>query len=388
MLQKAFELADQYKKYIIINISEYPLAYSAWYEDSSFQSGLVSLWGEIAALCKEERYLAAYELGHVTRPTDDENHKSLYYWEALWQSAADSIRQADSEHILLIGTLSPTVPSDEYGGFPYIKDRNFMYCADMWQFQFYTQQTHLVTEEAIPAHLIYPNAFWLDIQNKTAVDEVNSENISFATMEYQTVVTEPFQAAEDGLYCNIGAYEEPANENGGGELRIRELTLYECDASGKELSTVYRLDSTVGVPFYYLDTNGNNGDASVYEDGTAYLESIDVPTYFFVRDLNIPLEKDKHYKLSVTMKQRGMSSGFKAKACLYIQSCEKHSQFDKQYLTDKMEACFEQANRVGVPILFTGLGVLNDSVTEKKGAGAFLKDATDIVKELGQSYSK
>lgn len=383
LIQKILTLCAEKNKFLIVNISEYPEEYSAWYEDSDFQTQVGDLWANIAEKYAQEKYLGAYELGSVPRPTA----QAVSELEKFWQAVADAIRKKDAEHLLIVDKLTPVLSEDEYGGFPYIRDRNFMYAADVENFEFYTQQMHLVTEEeTVPANLIYPNRFWYNLSEEQPENEAESESISFATTDYQSVTTEIYHAEGERLYCNIGAYVEPKNADGGGELRVGALELVECDAQGKKLQTLYRLDSTAGVAFYYYNADGDVGDGLAYEDGSAYLESISTSTNFYVKDLNIPLEDGKYYQLTVTMKQRGMNSGFKAKAYMEIRSCTGHNEFDRTYLTESLTALNDQAKSVGVPILFTGLSVSEEVKHNQKGTPIFENDVEQAVAQLSAGY--
>lgn len=371
-------------RYLFVEMGEYPEEYFAWYADSDFNDNVIGLWSMLAGLLKEEEYLGAYVVNNIPRPGASEMTTALEFYETLLQQICDAIRLQDKQQMIALGMLTPYLEDeDAYHAFPMVKDRNFAYVAPLEDLNFYTQQQKASADAS--AHLNYPNTFWYGIDKLNIFETIYGSEITTSSMDYQTRATEVFEVTEEGLFARIGANVIPPDKNGGGELRVLALRFAECDANGKEINLIYNMDSSVGVPFKYHILNGSIGDGSVYDDGTAYLESISGTTFFYISDLNIPLEKGKRYRLTVTMKQRGMNSGFSCTPTVQMFTCDEYSMFGTEMIQNNCNTLFAQAQAVGVPLIYNDVGV-DEAVTEEKGKQQFLHDVFSAIDLLDQSY--
>ena len=371
-------------RYLFVEMGEYPEEYFAWYDDSDFNENVIGLWSALAELMKGEEYLGAYVVNNIPRPGASDTNTALESYETLLQQICDAIRLKDEQQMIVVGMLTPYTPEeDAYHAFPMVKDPNFAYVAPLEDLYFYTQQQK--TSADAGAYLNYPNTFWYGVDKINSFETIYGSEISTSSTDYQTRATEVFEATEEGLFARIGTNVIPADKNGGGELRVLSLRFVECDANGKEINVIYNMDSSVGVPFKYRIMGGSFGDGSVYDDGTAYLESISGTTFFYVSDLNIPLEKGKRYQLTVTMKQRGMNSDFSCTPAVQMFRCEEYRTFDAEMIQNNCNILFAQAQQVGVPLIYNDVGV-DETVTEEKGKLQFLHDVFSAIDLLGQNY--
>jgi len=383
-VQNTMEKCTAASRYLFVEIGEYPETYYAWYEDSDFNENVIALWDHLSEMLKGETCLGGYIISNVPRPGSSEEKTALEYYEELLQQIVDAIRSKDAQQMIVIGMMTPYfILDDAYHAFPMIKDANFAFAAPLEDLYFYTRQQAASGEAT--AHLSYPNNFWHGLSGINMLDAIHGSKINTATMDYQIRATEVFTVEQDGVFARIGANVVPENENGGGELRVLSVRLTECDADGKEIKTVYNMDSSVGVPFEYRVQGGSTGDGSVYDDGTAYLESISDITFFHVANLHIPLEKGKNYQLTVTMKQRGMTGGFVCTPTVQMYTCEQHFALDRPLIENNCNVLFAEADAVGVPLIYNDLST-DPAVTEEKGRSRFLADAQSVIETLGQNY--
>ncbi len=384
-IDDVLERCTKAKKYLLLDIVEYPEQYRAWVEGSDYPQTLASLWGDIAKRYEGEAYLGAYVLDHFARPGASKNDAALTHMETFLQTVCDSIRQNDQLHMIAIGMMAPYMESeDKYHALPFVKDRNFIYTAALEPLDFYDEQSQTSLDGAM--HLSYPSTYWQHIVGQDTQDTVIGKSISVDTTESQTVDSGVFQVEADGYFARIGVQVEPADSEGGGELRIISARMMECDEKGNEKAVLYNMDFSAGVPFDYFGNSGTMGASSVYEaDGSAYLESISEGLFMYVSDLNIPLENGKYYKLSVTVKQRGMRMGYSCSAAVQLYTCTGYDQLNKALMEKSCNALLVEAEKVGVPFLFSDIGV-NENVSEEKGKDAFLSDLKAVLKQTGQSF--
>ncbi len=383
-IKQTMDKCNNASRYLFVEIGEYPEEYNAWYDDSDFNENVITLWTEIAGLLKGEEYLGAYVVNNIPRPGAAETTTALQFYEMLLQQVCQAIRAEDEQQMIAVGMLAPYFPTDDaYHAFPMVEDHNFAYVAPLEDLYFYTEQQAAGADAT--AHLNYPNNFWHKVGKLNIDETIYGSEITTASMDYQTRATDVFTVAEDGIFARIGANVIPADSNGGGELRVLSVRFAECDAGGKEKKVIYNMDSSVGVPFEYRVTGGSAGEGSVYDDGTAYLESISDSTFFYVSDLNIPLEKGKYYQLTVTMKQRGMNSGFSCTPAVVTYNCGEYYTLDKTMIENNCNALFVEAEAVGVPLIYNNVGV-GEAVTKEKGKEQYLSDVFSAIEALGQSY--
>lgn len=368
-------------KYLLLEFAEYPDHHYAWQNEEVFLQNVCSLWSEVAELVAGEVYFGAYVINNIPRPASMQGITDLEQYEAFLQKVCDGIREKDADHMISLEMLTPYFESDEYHGFPMVKDRNFSYLAAMTDTDFYTLQTK--KEEDGTAHLVYPNSFWYDIEGDEEYEEIIGSKLSTDSIDYQTRATEVFTATKEGTFARIGAIVVP-DEYGGGELKVQSIRLAECDEKGKEKSVIYNMDSSVGINFEYNTAQGITNEGSVHDDGTAYLYQISGTTFFYVSNLNIPLETGKHYQLTVTMKQRGMNRSYVCAPAVRLYSCEQHASFDAEYLKKCCDKLFLEASEVGVPLIFNDVGV--STVAKKRGGEQFLADLVSAITSLKQSY--
>lgn len=369
-------------KYCVIGWQEYPDSFSAWYEDSDFEDGVISLWTDVAVFCKDEKTVAAFAVDNLPFPGASESESALTIFQTFLQRVSDGIRSVDAEHMLLIGTVSSALDVVEYNGFPYIKDANFSYITKPDRLEYYCKQQ---AKNETPPHLCYPNEYWTGIEGLEIRKMIIGSDIDFSSIDYQTRATEVFEVEDEGLFCRLGAFVMPENSDGGGEARILSVKFAECDDDGEELKTICDIPSSVGIPFTVADAAGVESDGSVYEDGTAYLESILDESHFYVSNLNIPLQKGKKYQLTVTMKQRGMNKRFRCAPAVFTFGCKNHAVLDKSYLSQYFGSLFTEAKTVGVPLIYDD--ILPVQTGADIGADAFYKDAVSVITELGQHYT-
>ncbi len=384
MLQATMESCDKQGKYLLISFSEYPKTYTAWYEGSDFNENVISIWQQLAEIFAKEAYFGAYILNNLPRPGSSEDVTALTYYEQLLQSICDAIRQTDASHLIGIGMMEPYLNTeDKYHAFPFVNDVNFAYTAPLGELAYYDAQAKEGSDAS--AHLTYPNAFWHDVNGISKKDQIIGSDIDLSYTDYQTRATRVFMMEEENAFVRIGAQVTPADQNGGGELRVWSLRFAECDASGKEQQVLFTMESSVDVPFMCRGTSGTEIEGSVYEDdGSAYLESISEPTFFYVKDLNIPVEKGKYYQLTITMKQRGMNKNFTCAPAVEIYSCDDYNLLDASFVKERCEVLYAEAKAVGVPLIFDGIGA--DPTAENKGGQQYLTDVLAAIKQCNSSY--
>ena len=384
VISSALKACSDAEKYLLLDISEYPQDYNAWYENSGFPENVAALWQSLADLVAQEPYFGAYLLSGFPRAGASENKTALSYYEELLQIVCDGIRTKDEYHMIGVGAITPySEDEDDYLGLPYIKDHNFIYCAPLEELDYYSKQTKESTDGS--AHLTYPNDLWHNITGISTQDKITGSDIDLSSTQYQTRATAVFQVEQEGLFARIGANVVPPDQNGGGELRVWSVHFAECDQDGNELNVLYDMQTSVDIPFMCLAASGTLTEGSVYEDdGSAYLESMNEPTFFFVENLNIPVEKDKYYQLTVTMKQRGMNKDFSCAPYVELYSCKNYNTMDVAYLEQYCTELYTEALAVGVPMIFDDIGVT--AAAESKGGEQYMTDLLAAIGMYEQSY--
>ncbi len=384
MLTAALNASRRAQKYLFVGIDQYPQEYNAWYEDSDFEENVITVWSEIANAVKEEAYFGGYLLYGYPRPGASEETEALTFYEQILQRICDQLRQIDRYHLLCIGTMTPYLAGeDQYHAFPFVKDHNFMYATSLETLSFYSDQQK--TEQDGMAHLTYPGPFWYNVTGVTSLHQIMGSDIDLSYTDYQTRATDVFMVEEENVFARIGAGVVPNSDMGGGELRVWSMRLTQCDENGKEIDIVYDMKTSVDIPFMCDGQSGASYEGSAYEtDGSAYLECVDEPTFFYVKDLNIPLEKGKYYRLSVTMKQRGMNKGSRCAPCVEIYNCKEYDLLDRQLVEKCCTALYDEAARVGVPLLFMEVGAT--PAADNKGGQTFAADVISSIDAYQQSY--
>ena len=382
LLEKTISLCDRAEKYLLVDISEYPKDYLSAYEDSEFLPGVISIWQSVAEKMREQKYFGSYILSGFPRIGSSENVTSLTYYEQLLQAICAGIRTKDAEHLITVGIISPySENEDAFRGFPYIKDRNFAYCAANEALDFFSKQTKEGTDGSV--HLTYPNTLQYNVSDVTVEETVLGSDINFASTQYQTRATAVFEVEGENQFARLGVCVMPPDENGGGELRVWEMRFVECDAEGNELNVLYDMKSSKDIPFGCLSASGLLTDGSVYaDDGSAYLESINETTFFMVNQLNIPVQKGKHYQLTVTMKQRSMNKNFTCAPQVQLCSAKSYNTLDASYLEQCCNELFDEAKAVGVPIIFDDIGI--SAQAESKGGKQYMEDLLSIIQNQEQ----
>ncbi len=381
-LQQAAENCRAAEKYLLVEFAEYPEQHLMWQDEERFLQNVAALWGEIAEVVGDEVYFGAYVISNISRPSAPDEADALSLYEQMLASIIAAIRARDELHMISVEMMTPYMKVDKYHAFPMVKDKNFTYVASVENVDFYTAQSNKAADGI--DHLVYPNTFWHNVEDTELEETIYGSEITTASMDYQTRATKVFQVEQEGLFARIGASVLP-DENGGGELRVLSVRFVECDESGNEKRVIYNMDSSVGTKFEYQTVNGFADIGSEYDDGTAYLESITEGTFFYVSDLNIPMETGKYYQLTVTMKQRGMNSDFECTPAVELYTCGQYNLFDAQMLKSNCDVLFAEAQKVGVPLIFNEIGV-GDNVTKEKGREQYLSDLLSVIDTLGQNY--
>ncbi|MBR5783086.1 MAG: cellulase family glycosylhydrolase [Clostridia bacterium] len=380
ILEEAIKQCTAAKKYLLIDVSQYPEEHSAWYTDSDFAENVASFWQYIAEKMVDEPYFGAYVISNIPRPGMSAERTSLEIFELFLQQLCDGIREVDAEHMIAIGMLTPYLSrEDEYHAFPYVKDANFMYLAPLESLSFFADQIQPGMDGA--AHLTYPGKYIYNITGVDTREPVVGSSISLSSITDQTRATSVFEVEEDNLMARLGVYVSSPDGSGGGELRVMSLRFVECDDEGNETKVLFDMESSENVPFDFLTDLGESGIGSVYDDGSAYLESIDDSTFFYVRDLYIPLEKGKKYQLTVTMKQRNIPLHFTCSPCVQTYESKGHDYLNAELIEKNCTELLDQAKAVGVPLTIDSAGV-SDTVTEEKGRAAYLADLSATFDKL------
>lgn len=380
-LQYAINQCRAAEKYLLVTFAEYPQQDLAMQDEEKFIQNIASLWGTLAKVLGSEAYLGAYVVSNIPRPIVVEEESALSVYEQYLAQICASIRAEDELHMISVETM-PYMKVDKYHAFPAVKDRNFTYVASPEGVQFYTEQNDKKADGI--EHLIYPNSFWQNLKEIKLYDTIYGSEITTASTDYQTRATHVIKVEQEGLFARIGASVIP-DRYGGGELRVLSVRFVECDETGQEKRVIYNLDSSVGTDFESRGESGFIQMGSVYDDGTAYLESISESSFFYVSDLNIPMEMGKYYQLTVTMKQRGMNSTFECTPAVQLYTCEQHNLFDAEMLKNSCETLFAEAQAVGVPLVFDDIGV-SSVVTMEKGKEKYLSDMIAAIESIGQNY--
>ncbi len=381
-LTDVLERCEQTNKYLLFGLYGFTREYALWDADGEEAARVAAAYADAASYCGASNFFGGYEIGSSGYPADEGKKTALSFYEAYLQTVADAIRKVDKRHMLILRRMPKTLySSDEYEGFPVIRDRNFMVAAEIEELDFYLRAAPGVT---LP-QFTYPNEYLLRIRGAGLTDEIQGESLSTGIISDQDVTSDVFYVdPEKGkTYAEIGMNVLPSDATAGGELRVMALTLYRCDKDGNSEQAVYRLENTKNVPFYYLTAEGERADGSFYEDGSAYLESINTQTYFFVKNLAVPLESGGYYKLTVRAKQRGMRSGYLCTPCIYARPYESAIAFDGEGLTALVKEKFSYAEKIGVPILFTG--IRPDAPERREG---FSDDLEAAIRSISQSYSE
>ena len=384
VVERAIQLCDKNKKYLLIDISEYPQTYKAWYEGADFIPGVINVWQQLAERLADEPYFGAYILSEFPRTGSSENQTALSYFEEVLQQICNGIREKDSLHLIAVGAIYPySAAEDAYHGLPYVKDANFAYCAVIEKLNYFNRQQR--SEKDGAAHLTYPNNLYHDIVDYEMMDSIIGSDLDFSSMDYQTRATPVFKADEADLFARLGVSVLPPDTNGGGELRVWEVRFVECDSEGNELKVLYDTSSTVNIPFMGVGTSGAQSEGSVYEDdGSAYLESITESTFFYVKDLNIPLEKGKYYQLTVTIKQRGMNKQFTCAPTVQMFTCESYENLNAAFLQKCCEEIFTEVKAVGVPLIYEKIDV--SAAAASRGGEQYKTDLLTAIETLEQNY--
>ena len=217
------------------------------------------------------------------------------------------------------------------------------------------------------------------------MERIEGSQIDLGTTEAQTRATPVFKVEEEGAVAKLGVYVAPNAQIGGGEMRVLSLYFTECDQDGNVVKTLYDMQSSVNVPFDFKLSSGTVGNASVYEDGTAYLESIDESLFFYVRDLNVPLEKGKYYQLTVTLKQRNMTENYTCLPAVQLSTVNEYSYLNAQLLEQNCNVLLDEAKAAGVPLMICEMAEMS-TLGEEKGIKAYLSDLESIIQTLELSH--
>ena len=381
LLAHALELAEKERKYLLLGLFDFAKEYDLWNSTGEEAGSIAAAYGDAASQCAGQKFFGGYEIGTASFPADEGKKTALDGYQKFLQTVARAIRAVDADHMLILRRMPRTLFNDEYGGYPVIKDANFMIAADMEAIEFYRNAP---AENAAP-HLRYPNGYLLKLQNSRSLEDVTGKSISTDIITEQTVTGDVFYAdTEKGNLCaSIGMNVLPTDATAGGELRVMSLKLEKCDKDGGSAEPVYQLDSTKDVKFFYQAANGDSGESSAYDDGSAYLESIDDQVTFTVKDLSVPLEGGAYYKLTVTAKQRGMRQGYECTPLISVRTYDSATHFDREGLAALAADRFTYAKDIGVPILFTDI-MPQDAASKQQ----FCDDLTAAIADLGQSFAK
>lgn len=341
---------------------------------------LAALWGEVALLCKEENALGAYNVSFSYRPQVTDQTSSLSIYEKVLQKIAKRIRKSDPSHLILVSQIPQYAQGvDSYYGLPALKDKNFAYVTELQNVEFYTAQQ---STEKVYDFLCYPNSFCTQAEGEVYLGGYEGASLDVAIQRTPQVIATnliKIPANDKEQYAEVGI---DLTTDGGGEVWIDTLKVEQFDANDALEKTVVDIDNTKGLDFVRFDSPERDVVSEPDEDsGTCYIPYISENSIFTLKDLKLPVESGKQYKVTLTVRQLRMQSGQTLKAGFHLFEADKRSAFDKDFLLQSLQVVKAESDAVKVPLIISGIN-LSEGVTNEKGRETFIKDFREICKNL------
>lgn len=287
-LDKNIEQAEKYGIKLLLNMHYPQGGYQSqgkgdalWLVEAN-QKRLTALWTEIAKRYCDEPAILGYGLVNEPVVAVQKDGEGLAKWQKLAQQITDSIRTADTNHIIFVekmcaeknintGVAKWQNFNDE-NNYVRINDDNVVY-----EFHYYTP--HMYTHQGFDwadtegISYVYPDKdFAMAFDSVWATSAFGGDKANLTDNVWQYLESD-FLTVDDISYKMLGAVFQAARLGVGGKVYADNLKIDEYDENGNFVKTIYFNDFKKGNDLYFWSADGSgSGTYSTtvgYDDNTS-----------------------------------------------------------------------------------------------------------------------
>jgi len=364
---------------------------AALWDDASNQQRLKALWATLAAHYANETTIAGLDL--VNEPVVSQSKRQ---WQTLAQSLIDTIRTADTNHLIFVERLNGII----HGSYDNDASMNFVTVSDPIHktgltFHFYSpiEYTHQLTSwTSFGEDGPYPDSSRLELgQTEWATATFNSPKIAAGTTDwtfYQgstyLINADTISLAKPTLVCQ---------SVGTGTVWFDSLRVEELDSTGSVISTLENVDIADGSNWWFWAANTVGSGAFDSTQGLGTPGSIMITgTTGDANEGNnnftVVVHKGHRYRASGYMK--GLNVPITA-SCLVRLDLEKAvtpiQVRDKNYLASVLDQYYSYAKAQNVPVYVGEFGLNYVNFLNNKGRINWVTDMIDLLQARGIAFT-
>jgi len=355
-----------------------------FWERPEYLDRYVGLWRAIAERYARETVIAGYALNDNPNPS-----QTLEQWGALAEFTKTSIREVDTEHMLLVGrghSIACVFDKPAVESFFTVDDPNVLYEFDRMQPWDYVAQE--IEQFGKPEYGPYPD-LGTDWLHTTSDGRPGSSELRLKPEEtawikkhfYYMVTDEKFEYAVVALQ----------SDNNPGTVYFDDIVVNEYDGDGKLIGTVLDLDleSTDGWYFWEGEADGNavdgpgvvgesadahRGNASITISGTTTLANL------ALSDLHLNVTLGHTFEMTSWIKgEKSDPAGISMARIDFWGSKQGGAGFDRARLEGLFDDFVGWGHAQGVPLSAQAFGAGRPAFN--RGGIAYVRDMLDVMIE-------
>lgn len=360
-----------------------------WYNPEQ-QKRLMDLWNYIAMRYSSNPNVIGY--GLINEPCvvwEGSVDASIALYEQYINQLVTSIRKYDKNHIIFVEEVinfydvanKQKYYSDKKANFCLINDDNVVYEGHFYGKYPFTHQG----VNGIQTGIVYPDVTYPSIHDSKYVEYFGGNGV-FVELENGWKHYESGINAIKDKSVNNGCYIlELWDDEGCAKAYFDNIIVKEFDENGQFLRNVYeeRFDMKndmfpVNASYSFNDFAGTISISSVNGYGKVAISNEGNKQYFVVNP-------EHKYQLSYDMKVERGGNNAKANVFISMNTCEKITYFDKEYLKNEIQSYIDFQNNKGVPVYIGEFGATDDAMPY--GGCEWTADLLDIFIENHLSFS-
>jgi endoglucanase len=363
----------------------------ALWTSSANQERLMALWTTIADRYRNETAIAGY--GLVNEPVVKNNKQQ---WQTLAQNIANSIRQVDKNHLLLVeqiaGVETPT--GTDYNGTPdqkmiKINDSNTAY-----EFHYYGPFDFTHQELAFGNTKDggkYPDYNRIENNPSFTWYTATFDNPTLASGQtpWKYVEGVKYKVTDPNIKVAIPAL---VGAGIGGMVSYDDVVIKEFDPTGKLTNTITtNTNSPTGWNFWSSNGSGKEGVTTAGRADRAALTITGTTADANISNYNTAIitKPGYSYQVSGWMKGENVAANSTAQLRLDFQATTQPIQVrDKAFLASEIKPYVDWGKKNNVPLYLGEFGAASNTFKNNKGGLEWVRDVIDIAaaNKIGFNY--
>ena len=354
------------------------------------QNRLAALWKEIAKTYKDEPQIAGFDILNEPIPTT-----SINQWTTLAQQIIDSIRQVDTEHLIIteraIALDCDYSYADENNNYPQITEENLMYTVHLYDPHEYTHQNLSWAGTGDGGKYPDYDLFTTPADIEYYTGNYNNSSIATGTNDWTLYTGSIYQASDTSILTGrVIAQAKGIKE---GKVYFDDFMLLELNSNNEIIDTIFNDNPSEGTYWWWSEdgsgsyteeTEGHGDNYSISITGSEKNSSVNMPNYTF------RVTKGAKYQVIGYMKTENMPASATANFTTeyyYSPSHQKLRSRDYDYLKDRIISSSNYIQTAGYPVYFGEYGAARTCFVDGKGGEQWVADAMHIFDSLGFHFT-